>query len=51
MCAATVIFFINSFINSDHFYSASSSPLLPRRAPNTARRPILCRSFTPKATV
>ena len=29
-----------------HFYSASSSPLLPRSAPNTAR--MLCRSFTPK---
>src|SRR6218665_5405 len=37
---------IHSFIHSDHFYSASSSPLLHRSAPDTARR--LCRSFTPK---
>ena len=36
--------FIHSFI--DHFYSASSSPLLLRSAPDTAR--MLCRSFTPK---
>ena len=35
----------HSFIHSDHFYSASSSPLLLRRAHNTAW--ILCRSFTP----
>src|SRR6218665_3800040 len=34
------------FIHSDHFYSASSSPLLPRGAPDTAR--ILCREFVPK---
>src|SRR6218665_285044 len=34
-----------SFIPSDHFYSASSSPLLLRSAPNTART--LCLSFTP----
>src|SRR6218665_3436550 len=34
------------FIHSGHFYSASSSPLLFRSTPNTAR--ILCRSFTPK---
>ena len=33
-------------IHSDHFYSTSSSPLLLRSAPDTAR--ILCRSFTPK---
>ena len=33
-------------IHSDHFYSASSNPLLLRSAPDTAR--ILCRSFTPK---
>ena len=33
-------------IHSDHFYSASSRPLLLRSAPDTAR--ILCRSFTPK---
>ena len=38
--------YIYSFIHSDHFYSASSSPLLLRSAPDTAR--ILCRSFTPK---
>ena len=37
---------IHSFIYSDHFYSASSSPLLLRSAPHTAR--ILCLSFTPK---
>src|SRR6218665_2308834 len=35
-----------SFIHSDHFYGASSSPLLLRSAPDIAR--ILCRSFTPK---
>ena len=35
-----------SFIHSDHFYSASSSPFLLRSAPDTAR--ILCRSFMPK---
>src|SRR6218665_3693162 len=34
------------FIHSDHFYSASSSPLLLRSAPDTAQ--ILCQSFTPK---
>src|SRR6218665_2410182 len=33
-------------IMSGYFYSASSSPLLPRGAPDTAR--ILCWSFTPK---
>ena len=37
---------IHSFIHSGHFYSASSSPLLLRNAPNTAQ--ILCRSFTLK---
>src|SRR6218665_134419 len=36
-----------SFIHSDHFYSASSSPLLFRSAPKTAR--ILWRSFTPES--
>src|SRR6218665_3244905 len=36
----------DSFIHSDHFYSASSSPLLLRSAPDTAW--ILSRSFTPK---
>ena len=36
----------HSFIHSDYFYSASSSPLLLRSAPDTAR--ILCQSFTPK---
>src|SRR6218665_3934331 len=35
-----------SFIHSGHFCSASSSPLLLKSAPDTAR--ILCRSFTPK---
>ena len=35
-----------SFIHSGHFDSASSSPLLLRSAPDTAR--ILCRSFTSK---
>src|SRR6218665_3010467 len=34
------------FIHSDHFYSASSSPLLLRSAPDTAQ--ILCQSFTLK---
>src|SRR6218665_1799191 len=38
--------FIHSFIHSDHFYSASSNPLLLRRAPDTARK--LCRIITPK---
>ena len=38
--------FIHSFIHSGHFYSASSSSLLLRSAPDTAW--ILCRSFTPK---
>src|SRR6218665_1210125 len=36
----------DSFIHSDHFYSASSSPLNLRDAPDTAW--ILCRSFTLK---
>src|SRR6218665_2241380 len=35
-----------SFIHSGYFYSTSSSPLLNRGAPDTAR--ILCESFTPK---
>jgi len=35
------------FIHSDYFYNASSSPLLLRSAPDTAR--ILCRNFTPKS--
>src|SRR6218665_1691043 len=35
-----------SSVHSGFFYSASSSPLLPRGAPDTAR--ILCPSFTPK---
>src|SRR6218665_1270195 len=38
--------FCISFIHSGYFYSASSSPLPLRGAPDTAR--ILCRSFTPK---
>ena len=37
---------IHSFIRSSYFYSTSSSPLLLRGSPDTAR--ILCRSFTPK---
>ena len=37
---------IRTFIHPGHFYSASSSPLLLRNAPDTAR--ILCQSFTPK---
>jgi len=37
---------ISSFIHSGYFYSASSSPLLLRSAPDKAR--ILCRSITPK---
>ena len=37
---------LNSYINSVYFYSASSSPLLLRGAPDTAR--ILRLSFTPK---
>ena len=36
----------SAFIHSGYFYSASSSPLLLRGAPDTAR--ILCQSFTPK---
>jgi len=39
---------IHSFIHSFNFYSASSSPLLLRGVPNTAR--ILCRSFALQAT-
>src|SRR6218665_1695148 len=35
-----------SFIHSVYFHIASSSPLLLRGAPDTAR--ILCQSFTPK---
>src|SRR6218665_1192879 len=38
--------FIHSFIHSSYFYSASSSPMLLRVAPDTAR--ILYRSFTRK---
>src|SRR6218665_2237178 len=38
--------FCGGFIHSDHFYSASSSQVLLRSVPDTAR--ILCRSFTPK---
>src|SRR6218665_2003415 len=36
---------LRNFIHSDHFYSASSSPLLLRSASDTA---VLCRSFTKK---
>ena len=46
-CQNALLFWItHSFIHSDHLYSASSSPLLLRFAPDTAR--ILCRNFTPK---
>src|SRR6218665_1663857 len=38
--------FFHSFIHSGHIYSASSSPLLFRGDPDTAR--ILCRSFAPR---
>src|SRR6218665_2307871 len=37
---------INLIIHSGYFYKSSSSPLLHRSAPATAR--ILCRSLTPK---
>src|SRR6218665_3433679 len=37
---------VYSIIHSGYFYSASSSPLLLRGAPDAAR--ILCRGFTPK---
>src|SRR6218665_11536 len=37
---------IHSFFHSGHFYSASSSPLPFKSAPETAQ--ILCLSFTPK---
>ena len=39
-------FKVHSFIHSGYLYSASSSPLLLRGAPYTART--LCRNFTPK---
>ena len=39
-------YFINSFMHSSYLYSASSSPLLLRDAPDTAR--ILYQNFTPK---
>src|SRR6218665_282903 len=38
--------FIHSFIHTGYFHSASSSPLLLRGAPDTARIP--SQSFTPK---
>src|SRR6218665_793769 len=41
-----ICLFIYLFIYSGYFYSAFSSPLLLRGAPDTARIP--CRSFTPK---
>jgi len=44
-----IYIYIFSFIHSDYFYGASSSPLGPlllRGTPDTAR--VLCRSFTPK---
>src|SRR6218665_3948127 len=45
----SIFYYRNSlvlFIHSGHFYIASSSPLLLRSAPDTARK--LCRSFTAK---
>ena len=44
MVSVGVVF--HSFIHSGHFYSASSSPLLLRGAPDIAQ--ILCWSFMPK---
>ena len=44
--AINKILHVYSFIHSGYFYIASSSPLLLRGAPDTAR--ILCRSFTLK---
>ena len=41
-----IFIFCHSFIHSDQFYSASSSPLLLRGAPDTAR--ILCQNFPSK---
>src|SRR6218665_1561613 len=41
-----MIYELNSFIHSGYFYSDSSSPLLLRGAPDTAR--ILCRSLSLK---
>ena len=38
--------FLHSFIHSGYFYIASSSPVLLRGAPDTAR--ILCRNLTTK---
>src|SRR6218665_2745823 len=49
VCPALISFFhsfIPSFIHLGYFYSAFSSSLLLRGAPDTAR--ILCRNFTPK---
>jgi len=46
MCQSDLFQYIPIFIHSGYFYSASSSPLLLRGAPDTAR--ILCRSFMPK---
>src|SRR6218665_1168015 len=47
-CTSDSLVIVHSFIHSDHFYSASSSPLLLKGAPDTARIPVLCWSFTPK---
>jgi len=44
--SSTMLIFTISFIHSDYFYSASSSPLLFGGAPDTTR--ILCWSFTLK---
>ena len=46
-CFATLLMEVcSTFIHSGYFYIASSSPLLLRGSPDTAR--ILCRSFTLK---
>jgi len=41
-----LFYYLIYFIYSGYFYSVSSSPLILRGTPNTAR--ILCWSFTPK---
>ena len=42
-----VALYKSGVLHSDYFYRASSSPLLLRGAPDTAR--ILCRNFAPKS--
>jgi len=46
LCHIVLHYICSVFIHSDYFYSTSSSLLLLRSAPDTAR--ILCRSVTPK---